>query len=167
MNIFALTTIAVVLCTCNGLKCKYGRKEKSNEYNETIECDKDSHYCVAANCAIVASIRFWEPGIPITHRAEPHRITTYWDCFKSNDMNACVERFQRIKQDVIVECDPCFIGQKDVDLANVEFSFPQNTTALLPFGDSTQKVVSHGISNAMPWIFVMALSILLFYPCRV
>uniref|UniRef100_A0A183BR08 C2H2-type domain-containing protein n=1 Tax=Globodera pallida TaxID=36090 RepID=A0A183BR08_GLOPA len=75
--------------------------------------------------------------------------------------------FERIKQDVIVECDPCFIGQKDVDLANVEFSFPQNTTALLPFGDATQKVVSHGISNAMPWILVMALSIFLFYSCRV
>uniref|UniRef100_A0A914H327 Uncharacterized protein n=1 Tax=Globodera rostochiensis TaxID=31243 RepID=A0A914H327_GLORO len=109
MKIILITIFCVAPWVCFGLRCKFNEKIPGY-WTEIVNCQTDEHYCAAANCTA-----FWSPEV-ITH-------FTSWGCFNSTDSQKCSELFTaRSYVDEKYTCDPCVIGEKDVDLANENFT---------------------------------------------
>uniref|UniRef100_A0A183C0H2 Secreted protein n=1 Tax=Globodera pallida TaxID=36090 RepID=A0A183C0H2_GLOPA len=123
-NFTGVITRAVITPTTfagNGLKCKSGELSvgslMDHDFWEIVECSADEHYCVAASCAYV-NIGLW----PDIQRPDIVKVTanvTKWGCSESNEAECGM---QPSIADVGFVCDPCLIGQKDVDLANENYT---------------------------------------------
>uniref|UniRef100_A0A183CK82 Secreted protein n=1 Tax=Globodera pallida TaxID=36090 RepID=A0A183CK82_GLOPA len=105
--IIIITIFCVAPWVCFGLKCKFNDKTPGY-WPEIVNCQPDEHYCAAANCTTF----LWD----LIH-------FTSWGCFNSTDSQKCSELFEaKSIGNEKTTCDPCVIGEKDVDLANENFT---------------------------------------------
>uniref|UniRef100_A0A914ICT5 Uncharacterized protein n=1 Tax=Globodera rostochiensis TaxID=31243 RepID=A0A914ICT5_GLORO len=121
-GVFTRTVITPTTFAGNGLKCKVGELSvdglMDHDFWKIVECRADEHYCVAASCAYL-NIGMW----PTIQKPDVVKVTdnvTKWGCSESNEAK-CGMHHPSIA-DVAFVCDPCYIGPKDVDLANENYT---------------------------------------------
>uniref|UniRef100_A0A914IFF0 C2H2-type domain-containing protein n=1 Tax=Globodera rostochiensis TaxID=31243 RepID=A0A914IFF0_GLORO len=95
--------------------CKRGEEGGPSDYTEIVECYEGAHFCVAASCIYLNSGFGPQPKVK-----KATNNVTKWACAEHNDprygMSADIP-------DIDMVCDePRFIGEKDVDLANINYT---------------------------------------------
>uniref|UniRef100_A0A183CNG8 BTB/POZ domain-containing protein n=1 Tax=Globodera pallida TaxID=36090 RepID=A0A183CNG8_GLOPA len=98
------------------LRCKYGEEGGGlSQHTEIVECNEGSHFCFAASCIYLNSGFGFPP--PKVKKAV-HNVTK-WGC----SMNGSRYGMSRLLPDSDMLCDePRFTGEKDVDLANINYT---------------------------------------------
>uniref|UniRef100_A0A914IBW6 Secreted protein n=1 Tax=Globodera rostochiensis TaxID=31243 RepID=A0A914IBW6_GLORO len=115
MKMFALAVFCVTISTCfgdtGGLLCKEGKEELDGitvvkSKASTSHCRPGKYFCAAASCIYLDS------GLKATQNV------TVWGCVERNEP-AC-----GLKNDWPTKmlCDPCFVGEKDIDMANGDYT---------------------------------------------